>query len=303
LAGVARALAVAGLVAVLLATTVGWLISRRLTRPLLELVETTEQMSAGDLSVRTEIARRDELGQLARSFNRMAQQVESTVATLRNFVADAAHEMNTPLTALRTNLELAMRDNSGDPRLRGALEQATRLESLNDDLLQLSRLQGGIGLENVGPVDLSRQLKLWSERYAAQAEQAGLNYELTAPQRPLAVRGDQDLLARAINNLVDNAIKFTPQGGQIILTLGGDNGWVWLEVSDTGIGIEDSDLDQVFNRFHRGRNAAEYPGSGLGLAISHSIIEAHGGHIELTSQPGQTRVRVDLPMASGPSTA
>ena len=299
LAGVARALAVAGLVAVLLATAVGWLISRRLTRPVLELVKTTEQMSAGDLSVRTEISRNDELGQLAHSFNRMARQIETTVATLRNFVADAAHEMNTPLTALRTNLELAIRDRAGDPLLTGALEQATRLESLNDDLVQLSRLEGGIGLGSVGPVDLSQQLGGLGERYAAQAEQAGLDFELTVPRRSLIVEGDQDLLVRAMNNLVDNAIKFTPQGGQVTLALGGDDAWAWVEVTDTGIGIEESDLDQVFSRFHRGRNAAEYPGSGLGLAISHSIAEAHGGRIEMASQPGRTRVKIYLPIASG----
>jgi HAMP domain-containing protein len=183
LAGVARALAVAGLVAVLLATTVGWLISRRLTRPVLELVEVTEQMSAGDLGVRADIARGDELGQLALSFNRMAERIEATVATLRNFVADAAHEMNTPLTALRTNLELAARPGSADPLLTSALDQAARLEKLNDDLVQLSRIEGGIGLESVGPVDLGRHLTRLSERYAAQAEQAGLAFEMTMAER------------------------------------------------------------------------------------------------------------------------
>jgi len=245
--------------------------------------------------VRAEIDRQDELGQLARSFNRMAQQIEGTVATLRNFVADAAHEMNTPLTALRTNLELASRDRASAPQLKAALEQATRLENLNDDLVQLSRLEGGIGLEGASPIDLAQLVKRLGESYAAQAEQAGLDFELAISSRPLAVTGDQELLIRAVNNLVDNAIKFTPQGGHVALTLDGDDSWVWIEVVDTGIGIEEADLDLVFGRFHRGRNAAAYPGSGLGLAISQSIVSAHGGRIEVASQPGQTQVKAYLP--------
>jgi signal transduction histidine kinase len=220
------------------------------------------------------------------------------VATLRNFVADAAHEMNTPLTALRTNLELASRSGTDDPLLTGAMEQAARLERLNDDLVQLSRLEGGIGLERTEPVDLERQIGRWAESYAAQAEQAGLHFELTMPGRPLIIDGDPDLLARATNNLVDNAIKFTPQDGRVALTLDGDDAWACIAVADTGIGIHEADLKLVSGRFHRGRNAAEYPGSGLGLAISHSIVEAHDGLMEIASRPGETRVTIRLPLKS-----
>jgi two-component system sensor histidine kinase MprB len=222
------------------------------------------------------------------------------VATLRNFVADAAHEMNTPLTALRTNLELAARPGPADPLLTGALDQAARLEKLNDDLVQLSRIEGGIGLESVGPVDLGRHLTRLSERYAAQAEQAGLAFEMTmaerTPERAVIVEGDEELLTRAINNLVDNAVKFTPQGGRVTLALDGDGSWACITVADNGIGIEETDLALVFGRFHRGRNAADYPGSGLGLAISQSILDAHGGRIEVASQPGRTQVKAFLPI-------
>jgi signal transduction histidine kinase len=297
LTGVARGLLLAGFIAVLLATLVGYFISRRLTRPVLDLVQVTEQMSAGDLGVRANIFRGDELGQLALSFNKMAGRIEDTVATLRNFVADAAHEMNTPLTALLTQLELASRNQPEDPLLSGAITQVTRLESLNDDLLQLSRLEGGIGLEKLATVDLGRQLSTQGERYAAQAEQAGLNFEMDLDQRPLVVEGDQALLARAVDNLLDNAIKFTPEGGKISLSLSGDDSWATISVVDSGIGIEATDLSLIFGRFHRGRNAAEYPGSGLGLAITHSIIEAHGGHLEVTSEPGRTQVQMFLPIA------
>ena len=293
--GVARGLLLAGIIAVLLATLVGYFASRRLTRPVLELVQVTEQMSAGDLSVRANIERGDELGRLAGSFNTMAGRIEDTVATLRNFVADAAHEMNTPLTALLTHLELAAKNNPGDPLLSGAISQVSRLENLNDDLLQLSRLEGGIALDKLAPVDLGDQLGRQGERYAAQAEQAGLNFALALDREQITVEGDQELLARAVDNLVDNAIKFTPEGGEITLSLAGEGYWSLISVSDTGIGIEAADLALIFDRFHRGRNAAGYPGSGLGLAISHSIVEAHGGRLEVTSEPGRTRVRIFLP--------
>jgi signal transduction histidine kinase len=176
------------------------------------------------------------------------------------------------------------------------MAQAARLEGLNDDLVQLSRLEGDIGLEHVEPVDLSRQLNRLGERYAAQAEQAGLDFDLAVSQRSLIVDGDPELLARAINNLVDNAIKFTPQGGRVTLALNGDSSWASITVADTGIGIEENDLALIFDRFHRGRNAAGYPGSGLGLAISQSIVKAHAGRIEVASQPGRTEAKVYLPL-------
>jgi signal transduction histidine kinase len=162
--------------------------------------------------------------------------------------------------------------------------------------VQLSRLEGGIGLESTGPVDLGRLLSEVGERYAAQAEQADLNFELTLSQQLLITVGDQELLTRAFDNLLDNAIKFTPPGGQVKVSLSKDGSWAWIDVTDTGIGIEEDDLELIFDRFHRGRNAAEFSGSGLGLAIVLSIVEAHGGRIEVTSKPGHTLVRIRLPI-------
>jgi signal transduction histidine kinase len=97
---------------------------------------------------------------------------------------------------------------------------------------------------------------------------------------------------RATGNLLDNAIKFTPTGGRVTLSLGEDESWAWIAVTDTGIGIEEADQALIFNRFYRGLNAAEYAGSGLGLAITHSIVEAHGGRIEVSSKPGRTRTKL-----------
>jgi signal transduction histidine kinase len=288
-------LIIAGAIAVVLATFAGWLISLRLSRPILELTAVTGQMAAGDLSVRAPSNRWDELGLLAGSFNSMAARVEATVMALRRFVADAAHELNTPLTALRTNLDLAEGGASGNRYLLLAQKQALRLQKLNDDLLRLSHLDSGLNVVAFEPVDLCALIGEQNERYAAQAEQGELAYEGSWPNAPLMVARHREYLLRALDNLVDNAIKFTPPGGQITVELNERKQWAAITVTDTGIGIEENETALVFNRFHRGGNATNYPGSGLGLAIVKTIVDAHGGEISVKSDSAGTRFTLRLP--------
>ncbi len=288
-------LIIAGSIAVVLATAAGWLISLRLSRPILELTAVTGQMAAGDLSVRAQSSRRDELGLLAGSFNSMAARVEATVMALRRFVADAAHELNTPLTALRTNLDLAEGNAPGNHYLLLAQKQALRLQKLNDDLLRLSHLDSGLNTDVFEPVDMRRLISDQNERYAAQAEQGELSYAGSWPDAPVMIAGHREYLLRALDNLVDNAIKFTPPGGQIMIVLSEQAQWATITVKDTGIGIEESDTGLLFNRFHRGSNAADYPGSGLGLAIVKTIVDAHGGEISVMSDSAGTQFTLRLP--------
>lgn len=291
-------LVVAGIIAITLATAVGWGMSLRLSRPIQTLAQTTEQMAAGDLSVRADIHRRDELGQLADSFNEMAGRIEGTVSTLRHFVADAAHELNTPLTALRTNLELAARQTPENDHLQEAQQQAGRLERLNEDLLRLSRLESGLSESDYRPVDMAGLLEDSAERFAAQADQADLDFHLSLPERPVLLLGSEEQLRRVVDNLLDNALKFTRPPGQIGLSLAANGDWAALVVEDTGIGILEEDLPFIFHRFHRGRNTADYPGSGLGLAMVKTIADNHRGYVTVSSKPEQgTRVSVRLPVA------
>lgn len=298
LTSVAWGWAIAGGVAVVLAAGVGWLISRRLSTPLLALTEVTTRMAGGDLSVRADVTRHDEVGQLAQAFNEMAGQVEQTVTTLRRFVADAAHELHTPLTALRTNLELAA-DEGQAVEQQGLIERAQaqveRLETLTRDLLDLSRLETGTGQTNVGPVLLNTLVQTSGELYASQAEQAGVNFSLDLPEQPLVVSGSEPLLRRALSNLLENALKFTPAGGTVRVGLRREDDGLEIRVEDSGIGIPPGDLLYVFNRFHRGRNAAAYPGSGLGLAIVKAIVEGHGGQVIVENNMPGVCVRLRLP--------
>lgn len=281
LTNVAWGWALASAVAVLLAAGVGWFISRRISAPVLALTNATTLMAAGDLSSRAGIAGHDELGQLASSFNEMAHQVETTVVALRHFVSDAAHELNTPLTALRTNLDLAQTSEQADERaafLQRAQTTVRRLEELNRNLLDLSRLEAAPKPSDA-QTDIVALLEEMNEVYASRAEQAGLEFEMQVPPTPLLIRGDRVQVERAIGNLIDNAIKFTPEGGKISIQCSGSSEQCTVSVSDTGIGIPSEDLPQLFSRFHRGRNAIEYPGSGLGLAIVKAIMEQQGGQV------------------------
>ena len=302
-ANVLRGWLAAGTLAVALAALAGWWVSRRLAAPLLDLTGATARMAEGDLGARAAISTQDEIGRLGRSFNEMAERVEETVQTLKHFVSDAAHELHTPLTALRTNLELV---NQGlvnqelgnqaegvEAFLAAAQEQTLRLERLVNDLLQLSRLEANQAAHV--RLDLNEIANELSEVYASRAEQQGIEFSASLPDAPLPVCGEREQLRRLLGNLLDNALKFTPSGGQIELRLALEDGWACLTVGDTGIGIPAEDLPELFQRFHRGRNAAPYPGSGLGLAIAQTIAQAHGGGIEVQSGEMGTEFVVRLP--------
>jgi signal transduction histidine kinase len=144
-------------------------------------------------------------------------------------------------------------------------------------------------------VDLAPLVRELGELYASRAEQAGLVFELNTPATPVVVRGHAGQLRRAVSNLLDNALKFTPEGGAVELALILDNGDVRLSVRDTGIGIPAEDVPRLFGRFHRGRNAAGYAGSGLGLAIVRAIMAQHGGDVAVESAPGATQVALRWP--------
>jgi len=295
---------IASLIAVMVAASVGWLVSRRVTIPLLVLTDATTRMAAGDLSARatvsySQLGTTTEFAKLGESFNQMAARVEEIVGTLREFIADATHGLNTPLTALRTNLELASDETDANRRadfLASALEQNNRLESLVNGLLELSRLEA-VGSKPVyTSVDLNQLVGDIDELYASRIEQSGQTFTIDLPREPITINGSATHLRHAIENLLDNALKFTPGEGLIRLQLKMDGPWAVLIVEDSGIGIPPEDLPHLFERFHRGRNVAEYPGNGLGLAIVKAITGAHQGQVVVESKPGETRFTLRLPL-------
>jgi len=280
---------IAALAAVVLAAVVGMWVSRQFSTPLESLTHTTTQMAAGDLSARSNTERQDEFGQLSKSFNQMADTIETKVATLRRFVADAAHELGTPLTALRTNLELVE-----DEHIPSALTQVERMDTLTRNLLDLSQLETLDTEIQFEVVDLAALLQEFAETYASRAEQAELSFNLEVVGDPAEIKGNTAQLGMLIRNLLDNAVKFTPVSGQVHTKLGEQDDTVQLTIADTGIGIPNDDVPHLFSRFHRGSNAAAYPGSGLGLAIVKAIVDHHGASIGVESDTSGTVIVVQF---------
>ncbi len=294
IANVAEAWGLSGFVAIMVAAGAGFGVSQRLVSPLTDLTAVTRQMSSGDLSARAHVDRRDELGILGRSFNAMAERVEDLVETLRSFIADAAHELHTPLTTLRVNLDLVAEDDQNRPEyLTAAQIQLLRLQSLVDSLLDLSRIEAG--KLNKMPLSLSQLVRECADKYATRAGHAEISFNSELSPEAIDICGDEVQIQRALDNLLDNALKFTPTGGSITLQLKANDQHACITVKDTGIGIPPEDLPHVFRRFHRGRNAAAYPGSGLGLAIAKAIIDRHGGDLKIESDLHGTSATILLP--------
>jgi signal transduction histidine kinase len=309
LATARRAIVLAGIGSALLAFVAGLLVSRSLAAPISDLTQAAGEMSAGDLSVRAPVHGRDEIGQLASQFNRMAERLETSFAdlaaerdTLRRFIADASHELRTPITALKNFNELLRGAAARDPQaskefLAESAGQIDRLEWITGNLLNLSRLEAGLvdldlGIHDVGDVIESAAAPL---RTAAQDE--GISLSMALPQPPISFRCDRPRLEMALSNLLNNALKFTPAGGSVTVEAQRGGDLVQIRVADTGIGIAPSEQPHIFERFYRGAAGADAPGSGLGLAIVQGIVHAHGGTVAVDSRPGQgSCFTIELPV-------
>jgi len=304
-AGRAFLLAAGG--ATLLAVIVGLLVSRGLTAPLRSLTTAAGQMSSGDLSIRAPMRGRGEIGQLARQFNQMAERLEANFAelaaerdSLRHFIADASHELRTPITALKNFNELLQGSAADDPAARAEFlvesqVQLDRLEWITHNLLDLSRLEAGlVALDAVGH-DVGELIRASVAAFQTLAREKNVTLSVKEPLSPLEVRCDRRRVELALSNLLDNALKFTPAGGQVEIGAEHVGQHIRLWVQDSGPGIAPADQEHIFERFYRGRDN-HVAGTGLGLAIVRSIVQAHDGRIKVESEPGTgSRFVIELP--------
>ena len=286
----------------LLASVGGWFLARRALKPVDEMTQAARRISGEDLTGRLqETGTGDELDWLAKTLNDMLGRLDDSFRQTRQFSADAAHELQTPLTILKGEIEVALRSPRSPEEYRGVLqsnlEEIDRISSLVAGLLLLARADRGVLRLDLKPVNLLELLEEVGEqmRRLAENQAVSLNYGLT---EPASIQGDREHFKRLLLNLIDNAIKYTPAGGRVTLSLRCDGTWAHVEISDTGMGLSPDEQDQIFNRFYRAAEARSQGGggAGLGLSIAQSIAVAHGGRIEVASTPGQgSTFTVSLP--------
>jgi heavy metal sensor kinase len=275
-------------VGVLLAAAGGAVIARAALRPVDEMARAARRITAEALNER--IAPRgagDELDYLADTINGMLARLEGAFGQLRRFTADAAHELRTPLTILKGEIEVALRAERTQAEYRRvletSLEEVDRLIRVAEDLLLLSRAAGATGLRR-DRVELEPLVLEALDAGVRLGARRGVSVSLGG-MAPAAVVGDAGALGRALLNLVENAVKYTPPGGRVTLSLERGEGSARIVVEDTGIGIHPADQERIFEPFFRG--AGDKHGSGLGLAIVKGFVEANGGHVHVESLPGQ----------------
>lgn len=275
-------------------------------RPVDRMARKAELITQHNLSERLPVVRTgDELERLAESLNHMIIRLEDAFSNSKRFVADASHELRTPLTILRGELENLAQDPRISPeladRLGSLLEETERLSKIVEGLFALSRLDAGEAQVEWVQFDLAALASATAEQMSLLAEDKKITVTREIEQ-PVLVEGDRARLKQVVVNLLDNAITYTSEGGEIWIKVRADDGHAVLEVADTGIGIPADALPRVFDRFFRvDESRSRYSdGAGLGLAIVKSICNANGGEIEVESRVGRgSSFRVKLPLASG----
>jgi heavy metal sensor kinase len=263
------------------------------------------RISAAHLTERLEeTGAGDELDRLASTLNAMLGRLDDAFRQIRQFSADASHELQTPVTILKGELEVALRTPRSPEAYQGhlhsALEEVERIATLVDGLLLLARADAGVLRMDCQPVDLAQLV----EEVVGQSQVLAAARCITlerGPMEPVMIQGDYERLRRLLLNLVDNGLKYTPSGGRVTLSLHRHGTWASLQVADTGIGLSPAEQGQIFQRFSRtdSARAQGQGGAGLGLCIAQSIAEAHGGRIQIDSTPGcGSTFTVCLPLES-----
>ena len=314
--------------ALVFSALVSYLIFGSITRPVEAMTRAAEEMAGGQYGQQIPVQSQDEIGRLAMAFNHMAREVERAQRAQRDFMVNISHDLQTPLTSIRgfsqAIVDHAINNVAGLRRAGQIIHQeAGTMEGILADLLDLTRLEAGQFEMAKIPVDLAYVLRGCVAKFAERAQRAAIDLTLSLPETLPMVLGDSERMAQVFGNLVDNALKFTPADGQIVVdgyVLGGAadrkrprldilsdagdvsvlrNGqWVVITVSDTGIGIPKEEMGRIFERFYQAdKSRTGKEGTGLGLSIAREIVQAHGGQITVSSQPGKgSQFHVALPV-------
>jgi len=290
----------AALIGAVIALFLGIFLSRTITRPIRALTQATHAVSEGDLTQKVQVRSKDELGELGNAFNKMSAELSRSVNTRKQMTADIAHELRTPLSLILGHAE-AVHDGVLPPTKENfeiIREEAARLDHLVEDLRTLSLADAGelsINLQTIEPGQLLQEI---ASLYKIQTQKKNISLKLDIASHLPTLELDPGRMTQVLTNILDNALRHTPENGQIILSAKRSNDRVEIAVQDSGSGLSSEDIERIFERFYRADSSRqrEDGGSGLGLAIAKSIVQAHNGQLSAESDAGNgLRVIISLP--------
>ncbi len=284
-------LLLAGLIALVVASLVGFLVSRSIYRPIQRVAAASRSVARGQLQQRVDVGGSQEAQELARSFNQMTEEVERQQTALRDFLANVSHDLQTPLTSINGFSQALMEDVVRGDEQRNAYriieDESRRLLRLVEGLLDLSRIEAGQVQVESSPVEVRTLLAHVGELFALRAQE--LDVRLTVlPSDVDDVLGDWDRLEQVLGNLIDNALRHTPPGGDVQLSARRKSrSSVSIAVADTGVGIPEEAIPHLFDRYYKSDRPGAQGGTGLGLAIARELVRAQGGEIRVSSEQGE----------------
>lgn len=281
--------------AIILAIILSFFLARKITGPLLKINDFARRVAAGDFSGRIPVETGDEVGNLAKTFNYMSEELENAENLRRQFLSDVSHELRTPLSLLQGYAEaladdMAATEEERKEYLTVISDEAARINRIVDDLSDLNAMEAGKLTLNISEFSISDVLKNVVRTFKPAAEDKNIALDFKAPAGYIPpLRGDQGRIEQIFINLVSNAVNYTPAGGKVIVEVKYDGDHFLIKVSDTGEGISPHELPRIWERFYRVDKARtrKEGGTGLGLAIVKNLVEAHGGTVTVSSKPGE----------------
>jgi heavy metal sensor kinase len=287
----------------IVASAGGYWLSARALAPVDEISQAAERISVENLANRLPVPQTgDQLERLSKTLNAMFSRLENSVLRMKQFTADASHELRTPISLIRTTAEIAV-DRSRPPEeyleaLHEILQEAERTSTLIDNLMLLARADSQKAVLERSPLDARSVAREAVEQGRKLAHQKGVGFDATVPDYPIPILADGDALRRGLLILIDNAVKYTPEGGHVSVDVTRSDDFAVFAVRDTGLGIAAEDLAKIFDRFWRADKvrSREPGGTGLGLSIAEWIVQMHAGSIEVASELGKGSVfRLRIP--------
>ena len=272
---------------------IGWIMARRALAGVTRVTQTARIIAGGALEQRVPLTSGgDEIDQLALTFNQMLDRIETLINSIRDMSDNIAHDLRSPITRIRGLAEITLTTGRdlGDYQQMAAstVEECDRLLEMINTMLMISKTEAGIEQMARGPVDLTRLVQEAYDLFLPLAEEKSIDFRCSLPDTEIGLEGDKRLLQRMIANLLDNAIKYTPRGKLVSVTLWhtAPRAMAHLRVQDTGVGISADDIKHIFDRFFRGDQSRSQTGSGLGLSLARAVARAHGGDLTVSSQYG-----------------